>query len=160
MTLTREELHVFVDSELSFCGCGDPGAALLSFRGLLRLHPLHANGNWKRLDGLIPDKGMKYLMLYWIDGLGLTEHGSLISGAWLTERGGEVLAAIDALGDDEAVAAFMAEAEDCCIHGVNYRQDECAACRDRAPFSEGTLGAEWFPDSQVKREGQDEREDG
>lgn len=68
-----------------FCGCGDPEAAwgwVLTY--LLGLK-LHAPPNE-------PESGAEWVAIYLMDHLGMTEHGSCLHGAWLTDSGEEALA--------------------------------------------------------------------
>lgn len=101
--MTRAELREFLYAKW-FCGCGDPEAAAVALTTLLRLHPLYESENRAQLDELVPNEGVRYLVLYGLDQAGLTEHGTVVDGAWLTPKGAEVLAALEeASGDLEAV---------------------------------------------------------
>lgn len=86
----QQELRAFLDEH--FCGCGSPPDAYGALLRLLRLHPLHSNR--AAFDEWITDSGVEYLLLYWLDHAGLTEHGGTVGGAWLTPKGESVCAAL------------------------------------------------------------------
>lgn len=114
---------------LGFCGCGAPQDALEYVRGALRhtanLKLVHENVSTHRKGDAWSvawdawDKAGKALMgnadwftRYWMDKERLTEHGSSVGGAWLTEKGSQLLDDLDELlsggggaepvGDDNA----------------------------------------------------------
>lgn len=109
--MTRPELRVFLHW---FCGCGDPEAACAALLQLLELHPLYKYPD--RLDPLIPDPGLQYLVLYMLDHWKLTEHGSSIGGAWLTPFGDSVREALRREAAD-GFEALMGKGY--CIHGYD-----------------------------------------
>lgn len=76
-------------SELHFCGCGRPKEALRLVRDIL-----HLLDNRKRseVDKLLPTEGIYYFVLYQLNHMGFTEHGTSIGSSWLTARGKELLA--------------------------------------------------------------------
>lgn len=74
---------------LRFCGCGDPDAAA---KWLLRLLVLMDSdprdlpaieAHW----GATLDTPAYYLILYYLDAEGWTEHGGNVCGSWLTDKG-------------------------------------------------------------------------
>lgn len=79
---------------LNFCGCGDPDGAMVFVGDILKLMEDH---NWysAELNKLLPDERSRYFVLYMLDHLGLTEHGTSINCSWLTDRGKEVLTDIE-----------------------------------------------------------------
>lgn len=92
---------------LGFCGCGQPEQALRYVRDGMRLLaedppkgvPFHAwwPGHEVRLDAFAPSAARDVLW-YLLNDRGLAEHGGSIPG-WLTEKGEEVLAALEGLVD-------------------------------------------------------------
>lgn len=117
--MTRQELRVFLGGW--FCGCGnseDGAAALLR---LLRLHPLYENRD--SFEDWVPDDGIEYLLLYTLDHFDLTEHGSTVSGAWLSDKGEAVRGALER----EEVDGFEALFADHCVHGYDI-DDESHDC--------------------------------
>lgn len=118
--MTRQELRVLQGEW--FCGCGMPEEASRALLRLLRLHPLYENQD--ELQEWIPDDGVRYLLLYQLDRLELTEHGGSVGGAWLTDKG---KAALEALAREEA-DGFEALCEPSCIHGFTFDEDhDCMA---------------------------------
>lgn len=106
--MTVEELSV----ELKwFCGCGSPESAANELLNLLDLHPLYENENWKKLP---ENDGIAYLLLYHLQELELTEHGSVITVGWLTEKGEAVRAA---LRREKERDHFETLFETRCVHG-------------------------------------------
>lgn len=120
--MTRAELNVFFQEW--FCGCGNPEVAAETLRVVLTLHPLY--DHQKEIDALIPNDGVRLLLLYTIDHFDLTEHGTGIGGGWLTDKGKSVLAALER---EKALDNYASLFEQSCIHGVSIeRGDYCAEC--------------------------------
>jgi len=72
----------FYSEVLGFCGCGDPEAAATFLVQVLRnIEATHHHG----IEWL--NEGLKYLVQYWIDDRGWTEHGVSIDYVWLTDDG-------------------------------------------------------------------------
>jgi hypothetical protein len=116
--VTRQELSVFLQEW--FCGCGSPHSAAASLLKLLRLHPLYDHR--RELEVLLPDKGIQHLVLYMLDCFDLTEHGSSVGGAWLTDKGKAVM---EALAGEEANGFLLLE-EPRCVHGYGFGEEhEC-----------------------------------
>ncbi len=86
-----------VSHHLGWCGCGIPAAAADWLRRALEAHPA-----WEKqaLQGAVwgEDQGRAYVLRYMLDHAALTEHGGSVGGAWLTERGKRVLAALQVPG--------------------------------------------------------------
>ena len=116
--MTRQDLSIFLQGW--FCGCGSPEAAAAALLRLLRLHPAYDHA--EELETLVPDNGIRHLLLYHLDQLDLTEHGGNIGGAWLTDKGEMVL---DALTREEA-DGFVALLRSRCVHG--FSDDELHDC--------------------------------
>lgn len=129
--MTREELRVVLGEW--FCGCGcreDAAGALLR---LLRIHPLYEHQN--ELTAMLPDLGVKYLVLYMLDRLALTEHGGSVGGAWLTEKGEAVRDALNREAEDE----FETLMRPACVHGFDIEdQDHDCMAVDAASHREDT----------------------
>jgi hypothetical protein len=85
--MTRKELRDFLFEH--FCGCGAPEAAAETLLFLLR-HP----NDYKIVNERITDEGAKYILLYYLAALDLTEHGSNVGASWLTDKGEEVREAL------------------------------------------------------------------
>src|SRR3990167_2016930 len=113
MTMTQKELRAWLFNEW-FCHCGSPELAVRALRGLLALHPLFEPGRWEDLERFVPDEGVRLLVLYTLAQFDLTRHGGTVEGAWLSDKGHAVLAALN----QEAADEFEALCQSCCIHGT------------------------------------------
>ncbi|QEE39814.1 MULTISPECIES: hypothetical protein [unclassified Methylobacterium] len=86
-----------VSHHLGWCGCGAPWAAADWLRRALEAHPA-----WEKesQQGAVwgEGHGRAYVLRYMLDHAALTEHGGSVGGAWLTERGERVLAALQVPG--------------------------------------------------------------
>ena len=123
---TLPQLRVFLQKY--FCGCGQPESAVERLRDLLRWHH-RENGGYKGREAAVNDAGFEMLLLYFLDHMGLTEHGGSVGGAWLTAEGEGVLGALERLGEDVEPAT-----QSCCIHGYAMGLDggdaeECVECQ-------------------------------
>lgn len=125
--MTRQEMRVFLQDW--FCGCGNPEEACRALHDLLVLHPLYENQ--EALRRLLPNEGSRQFMLYILDAMGLTEHGTSVNGAWLSDKGQAVLAALRIEADDE----WNSLIEPSCIHGyaIDSELDNCPACSADIP---------------------------
>lgn len=88
---------IFYDDQqgLGLCGCGNPEAAYALVRDLLGLAPFYEDSRWQAaetLTGSIP--GAHHIVLGAMERAGLLEHGSSLTGAWLTPKGEWCLAAM------------------------------------------------------------------
>lgn len=103
--MTRHELRVVLQGW--FCGCGSPELAAARLRDILALYPLYEHRT--ELEAMIPDAGIPELMLYTLDHFDLTEHGGTVGGAWLSDKGIDVLAALnrEAANNFEALEASV-----------------------------------------------------
>lgn len=90
--MTRRELDDLLFDGF-VCGCGRPTAGIQRLLDLLRIHPLYEHQD--ELERLLPDDGIRMLVLGQLDHAELTEHGGTIEGAWLTEKGEAVKAALE-----------------------------------------------------------------
>ena len=99
-------------SIVGFCGCGGPGLTASWLRDLLRLHDtastdLSGTGTardtfWKEATGKSFGP-VYYLIHYWLDDRGWTEHGGSVGGGWLTEKGRAVIAVLDLIIELESL---------------------------------------------------------
>jgi hypothetical protein len=122
--LTTEELKSFYystdhyykngeDKGLGWCGCGEPWAAIRFLGDVLEALDDDRSdcATQEESDNryLLPFRmcggnvcpGLAYGYLYTLDGVGLTDHGSNIRGSWLTDKGREVLEAINNCTEEE-----------------------------------------------------------
>ena len=99
--------------DLGSCGCGQPVERLELVRDALRDCPLYdgTSRNWAT--------PLHEWFLCLLDSAGLIEHGSVITGSWLTEKGTRLLTALN----DEVIWSALVGDDDlgCC---------ECEDCRD------------------------------
>lgn len=97
----------FYYKELGWCGCGSPQEALEFMRDILQIMKNRSDDNqnepcgtryedsaWAKHTKLLDDKlpgalGLSYF--YFLDSVGLTEHGGSIGGSWLTKDGERAL---------------------------------------------------------------------
>jgi len=101
----RYDLH----GVLGLCGCGIPEESaawllsLLKMIGSKRESPEDYERYCEKTEevwGDTPD-AMRYLILYWIDDRGWTEHGGNVRGCWLQEKGRAAMVALEMLIDAE-----------------------------------------------------------
>lgn len=74
-----------------FCGCGEPEEAMESFKELMGLFEddVISLGKLNVFEEKY-GKGHSILMLYFLGGMNLTEHGGSVYGCWLTKLGQDV----------------------------------------------------------------------
>lgn len=126
--MNERELKKFEELELGFCDCADPEGALQFLRDVLRIiadrssHKESWDVATKRLEEKLALSlpqyeflGLSYL--YYIDSAGLLAHGSNIYGSWLSEKGKEVLQALETVD----IEAMMEEPYD-------YQNEDLSAC--------------------------------
>ena len=98
---------LFLGSDgLGICGCGDPESVYELVRDILALAPLYEQAEGERSNSakvreMIGTGGAFYLILYTLDRAGLLEHGSSVSGSWLTLKGTHYLALMRRFGWDD-----------------------------------------------------------
>lgn len=91
-------LEDFYFRTLKFCGCGNPEDELLLMEkvlGIIDVRSEENRGSGKTWDARTAElkavfSGNEDFMrhyLYWLDALGLTEHGGSIYGSWLDSDG-------------------------------------------------------------------------
>ena len=74
--------------ELGICGCGCPEETYKAVHEMLKRAKTRSN----LID---PDEAHVLFMAYTLDNLEFLEHGSSIYASWLTDKGNELLAALD-----------------------------------------------------------------
>jgi hypothetical protein len=77
----RQHVYRLLFEELHLC-CGLPETSYALARALLT-----AFRSKTSISTLLPDDGVRYLVLGALDNAGLIEHGSVIDAAWLTRKG-------------------------------------------------------------------------
>jgi len=105
------------DGLLGFCGCGEPAKALTFLKEVLQAYAIEDfDRRWDAVrwildfdveDGSAP--GIAWTYLYWLSSIELIEHGSSLPGAWLTEEGENLLAALEHYGTDDAAIKQLHE---------------------------------------------------
>ena len=111
--MTRQELRLALDDLM--CGCGSPDAACATLLAVLDLHPLYEHR--QEIEALLPDAGVRMLILSLLDRAGWTEHGGNVGGGWLTPLGVSVR---DALRRECAERGdFDALMDNSCGHGYD-----------------------------------------
>lgn len=100
---TREAAVIIAAAaqHLGWCGCGMPEAAAAWLRRALEAHPSYEHQAVQR-SVWGEDAGREYVLRYLLDHAAFTEHGGSVGGAWLTERGERVLAALQVPGAIDA----------------------------------------------------------
>jgi len=80
---------------LGCCGCGNPEETYEAIHEMLLYYSdINTHSNYPRIyKGLVTDEVNPYIqfMAYVLDGKGFLEHGSSIIGAWLTDKGKQLL---------------------------------------------------------------------
>lgn len=120
--MTSDQLLDFLYEKTGFYDCAQLADAFKMLRDTLILinerkveiwpkNSKLAFASWnERFSLLIGSKdrpGLSCWWLYWIDHIGLTEHGGSVPG-WLTDKGKEVLKAMIEIGEsDKEVNAFL-----------------------------------------------------
>lgn len=89
--LIEECEDFFYYEKLNWCGCGDPDMAKTVIRDYLEVvkAKFDSKVDFKEKFGVISvyDNRLLLCLAYALDAAGFTEHGSSISGAWLTNEG-------------------------------------------------------------------------
>lgn len=87
-----DDLEDLLGGRMRFCGCGDPGEALMYILGILEaIHGRKGTAPWYPLRTFFNSDGEMYFVLYMIDSHGFAEHGGSVGGCWLTCEGEEFL---------------------------------------------------------------------
>ena len=72
--------------ELGICGCGCPDETYKAVHDML--------GKFENHTGINGETPYEYFMAYTLDHLGFIDHGTCITGSWLTDEGKELLEAL------------------------------------------------------------------
>lgn len=72
--------------ELGICGCGCPDETYKAVHDMLI--------GFADYDGIAKGDPYEYFMAYTLDRLGFIDHGTCITGSWLTDNGKELLEAL------------------------------------------------------------------
>ncbi|NUP48077.1 MAG: hypothetical protein HOW97_12295 [Catenulispora sp.] len=102
-----DHLYVIFCDKLPYCGCGTPDAGYRLIHQILTLAPLYEDQRWQQVEALCGTPGAHQLVLAALNDADLLEHGSVISGSWLTDRGRWVLWAIEQIGGIDALEAVI-----------------------------------------------------
>ncbi|MEV5451547.1 hypothetical protein [Streptomyces sp. NPDC052535] len=99
MWISRENVLQHVNGlfymELGLCGCGPSEDAFDLVRDLLRLAPFYDHRD--EVTDLIGDGATGHIVLCSLDKADLIEHGGIISGSWLTDKGQWYLSALNSI---------------------------------------------------------------
>jgi hypothetical protein len=102
--ITHENAVDFLCSKLNFCGCGQPEEGLYYVLKSLRYIDLLKDvWNKKMSNELYCNKspfnseGEEMFVRYILDHLGFTTHGGGVGGAWLEDKGKELLSDLEEL---------------------------------------------------------------
>ena len=90
--MTDETIEEEVMRELGLCGCGDPWTFVRQLAEYLK----NVRDRVPMFEGENLEKFIAYM--YLCDDRGLTEHGSSVLGAWLTDKGKELLKRLEQEG--------------------------------------------------------------
>ena len=82
--------------ELKFCGCGLPEEVRAWLLGIMTALAKRGGGTWTEHSEMVATIGADpdmifYFVMYVLDAMGLTEHGGSVGGAWLTDKGRQLL---------------------------------------------------------------------
>jgi hypothetical protein len=91
---TVDHLYKLFYDTLGMCGCGNPEEAYALIRDILALAPFYEESRWQLVERLTGGGAANHIVLSTLDHAGLIEHGSSLSGAWLTEKGAWCLSAM------------------------------------------------------------------
>lgn len=80
------------------CGCGERDKMWTAIHNYLENFSLIGDDWTKRTIELVT--GEQYFLAYYLDDIGLLDHGSGIGGSWITEQGGQVLEFLRTISPD------------------------------------------------------------
>ncbi|BBB01062.1 hypothetical protein RVR_8303 [Actinacidiphila reveromycinica] len=103
-------LYLIFADDVPLCGCGDPQSARALVHQILSLAPLYENQRYKEAEARCGTNGAYYVVMGLLTNAGLLEHGTVIGGSWLTDRGRWLLWAVDQLGGIDNIAHRLDEA--------------------------------------------------
>lgn len=89
-----------------FCGCGNPPEALAALNEVLGIYQPTDDNMFVSLEKLkvFEEKhgeGFALLLLYLLEGAGITQHGGSVYGAWMTTLGRDLKGFVEANPDYE-----------------------------------------------------------
>lgn len=84
--------------DLGLCGCGNAEESYVLVRQLLQLTPFYEH--WDQVAALLPHTAARHIVLSAMESAGLIEHGTSISGSWITPKGQFFLDVLQEIGDD------------------------------------------------------------
>jgi hypothetical protein len=89
-----------------FCGCGYSDEAIAALREVLDIYQEREDFVAVNLDKLKAfeekhSRGFAMMLLYFMDGTGITEHGGSVYGAWMTNLGKDLKGFLDENPDYE-----------------------------------------------------------
>ncbi|MEU1099274.1 hypothetical protein, partial [Streptomyces sp. NPDC005877] len=86
--------------DLALCGCGLAEESYDLVRRLLALTPYHQSPEvQKQVAALCGNAPAQHMILSMLTNAGLIEHGCVIEGSWLTDKGEWYLKALDSISD-------------------------------------------------------------
>lgn len=91
-TLTAEEQ---LEDWLRLCGCSESAEVFRVVRRVLRQCEEQQWAELREEQRLATEPAHYYVLMNWLDGLDLIEHGTAIRCSWPTEKGRQVLALLD-----------------------------------------------------------------
>lgn len=83
--------------KLKICGCGSSVQSAILIWNILKIFD---SKEWNKIDKIGIDEKM-FIILYWMESFGWTEHGGSISCSWLTDDGRKLLKDINEM--DKAI---------------------------------------------------------
>jgi len=95
-------LYAVYFDDLRLCGCGNPEATLALILDLLRACPWY-EGGWSEFANRLTMPGFEFVA-HQLTAAGLIEHGTVVTGSWITEKGQRFV--------DLASPAFLEEEND------------------------------------------------
>ena len=101
-------------NDLGNCGCGYAEARLELLREALRDCPLYEDERWRKYDGAL---GEWFLCL--LTDADLIEHGTSVSGSWITDKGKRLLAVLDSKDGWSSLALDEGPSYGYCEHCLN-----------------------------------------
>lgn len=121
--LLAEVRDYFLYEVMGFCGCGEKFSSMADVRDYLMIVNIRHEQSFEISRNILEKRfGVKYVsdnsllqfMAYTLDNNGLTDHGSSIDGAWLTDIGKKCLNILDIVFQEEKkTCSIPDECEDC-----------------------------------------------
>lgn len=121
-------LYLIFTDHIPLCGCGNPQSARNLVHSILSLAPLYENQRHKEAEKLCGTDGAFHIVMGALTHAGLLEHGSILTGSWLTDRGRWFLWAVDHLGGIDAIGPLLDETG--YPHDWDHTKNAMQACTD------------------------------